>query len=257
MKSRSKSLRTRAESGCPERDCASLPASAAVLFGLNADERDRFAVLAARYARLAAYLGDTGFADLVRALTRTHPEMAGDELAGELPLFLQMAEPYRRFAELAEFAVLEQAIEGAFQAPCSSVVRMEELAALAPETFAYAVLAIQKPLTWLKFRTNVTSLWASMRCGVTPPKPERLAEPVDVIVWRQARAARFRILGAEEAAVLKQASQGVPFGALCEMMMEGGDAESAATRAAGYLRGWVEAELVCAVRIAAPAAEAK
>ena len=44
--------------------------------------------------------------------------------------------------------------------------------------------------------------------------------------------------------VLANARDGVPFGALCEMMAFSHGADDVAVRAATYLRGWLEAEII-------------
>ena len=97
--------------------------------------------------------------------------------------------------------------------------------------------------------TNVSSLWASLKCGETPPTPEDFASPTEIIVWRQGLGSRFRILGAEEAMAIDSAREGVPFSVICEMMAAFEDPDNAGLRAAGYLRGWIEAEIVSSVEI--------
>ncbi len=57
--------------------------------------------------------------------------------------------------------------------------------------------------------------------------------PQELLVWRQGAAARFRMLGREEAAALDAAARG-------EAIESDQSSES-------FLRGWLEAEIISAV----------
>jgi hypothetical protein len=50
----------------------------------------------------------------------------------------------------------------------------------------------------------------------------------------------------EEAMMWIEASRGARFGVLCEMLATFDDPDGAALRAAGYLQGWLEAEMLSA-----------
>ncbi|MEQ9681305.1 MAG: hypothetical protein RLO49_01255, partial [Rhodospirillales bacterium] len=52
---------------------------------------------------------------------------------------------------------------------------------------------------------------------------------------------RYRALTADEAAGLALLRAAGDFQTLCETLAQAGDGDDAALRAAGYLRGWVEA----------------
>jgi hypothetical protein len=111
--------------------------------------------------------------------------------------------------------------------------------------------------------TSVASVKPSQEpsSGLRPPSPIRYANgrrgnnveptaletPVEILVWRQSSASRFRQLNAEETMAFDEARNGVPFGVLCEMIAIMDDPDNAALRAATYLRGWIEAELICKI----------
>jgi hypothetical protein len=76
-----------------------------------------------------------------------------------------------------------------------------------------------------------------------------MSSPLQIMVWRQGSGARFRILGDEEAMAVDSAREGVTFGVICEMMAAFDDPDNAAIRAAGYLRGWIEAEIISSIRV--------
>jgi hypothetical protein len=78
-------------------------------------------------------------------------------------------------------------------------------------------------------------------------EPVTLGVPAEILVWRQSSASRFRQLSAEETMAFDEARNGVPFGVLCEMIAMMDDPDNAALRAATYLRGWIESELICKI----------
>ena len=204
------------------------------------------------YAMLRTYLGDVRFRELANLYIQAHPSDQPNArwYSRHLPDFLGASTLYRRHPEVAELARLERAINDAFDGPDQPVATMADLAAISPEHFAGAALRISPTVQRFAVSTNVSSLWASLKCGETPPDPEDFANPIEIIVWRQGMGSRFRILGAEEAMAIDSARNGLPFSVICEMMAIFEDPENAGLRAAGYLRGWIEAEIVSSVEIA-------
>jgi hypothetical protein len=105
----------------------------------------------------------------------------------------------------------------------------------------------------LRVTTNVTGLWSCLKCDEMPPKPYRLEAPQEILVWRQGESSRFRLLGDEEAMAFDTAAEGAPLSVVCDTIAAMDGPGTAALRAAGYLRGWVEAQAVSRIRlIAAP-----
>lgn len=198
--------------------------------------------LAAAYDRLSCYLGDTRFAALARGFLGESRE--------SMPDYLAKTQPWARQPELAELARIEQALATACASPPSDHVTLAEIEALSPAALQQARLEIGPSATRLRFRTNVTSLWSCMACDERPPRPELCAEPVEVLIWCQLGAARFRILGREEAALLDAAMAGAPYASLMRRIGE-------PRQMPGYLRGWAEAELIAAVRLASPGSASK
>jgi hypothetical protein len=200
---------------------------------------------------LKTYLGDEQFGRMGRDYVKAHSSHSPNArwFAHRLPEFLAAAEPWSGHPELAELADLERALNDAFDAPDAPVFTFGDLQALDPESIANATFAIHPSMRLIKAATNAASLWSALKSEERPPKPELLPEPIDILVWRQGFASRFRLLGAEEFMALSEAAKGVPFAVLCEMIATMDDPDSAAMRAGGYLRGWIEAELVSAVSL--------
>jgi hypothetical protein len=207
--------------------------------------------LANDYEKLHAYLGDVRFGKLAEDYIKAHPSDNPNArwFSRHLPEFLEKSPTFRRSPEVAELAMLERALNDVFDGPETAIAAMADLAAISPEQFSAVVFSFVPTLVQLTVTTNVTSLWSCLKCGERPPAPEDLAAPVAVLVWRQANSSRFRILGAEEAMALTCARDGMSFAHVCEMIAAHDDPDGAAMRAAGYLRGWIEAEIISCIRL--------
>jgi hypothetical protein len=68
--------------------------------------------------------------------------------------------------------------------------------------------------------------------------------PVSWLIWRRDFTACFRSLGEAEAWALRAVRDGANFSALCEGMCQWLDPEEAAPHAAGFLRQWVDDQLI-------------
>jgi Putative DNA-binding domain len=198
------------------------------------------------YEYLETYLGEEQFERMARGYVKAHPSRQPNArwFAHGVPEFLAAQEPWSRYPELAELAALERALNDAFDAPDAAIFTLADLQSFDASLIGSAELAIHPSMRLLKAKTNVASIWSALKSEERPPKPEALAEPIDILVWRQALASRFRLLGAEEAMAIGEAANSVPFGVLCEMIATMDDPDTAAMRAGSYLRGWIEAELV-------------
>jgi hypothetical protein len=212
--------------------------------------------LANDHEKLRCYMGETPFATMSKAYVAKYPSDQPNArwYSRHLPEFLASTAPFKKSPELGELAMLERALNDAFDAPEAPHKSFDDLASVPPEAIAGAHFVIHPSARCITVATNVTGLWSSLRCGEQPPRPYRLDEPQEVLAWRQGSASRFRLLGQEESMALAKAQEGLPFGVICEMIAMMDDPDSAAVRAATYLRGWIEAELISEIRLA-PAAK--
>jgi hypothetical protein len=207
--------------------------------------------LANDYEKLRAYVGEVRFNAMAQAYAMAHPSrQANARWFGQgLPIFLKQAHHFAQFPECVELAELELALATAFDAIDVASLGINALATLPPESIAGTAFAFHPSLQTLQFMHSTVSLWSALQCDEPPPRPHALDAPQTVMVWRQGSQSRFRILGDEEAMVLANARDGVPFGALCEMMAFSHGTEDVALRAATYLRGWLEAEIITSFRL--------
>lgn len=234
------------ESGRPGQRCAGRQRSAKR--GAAATDRGvrlgQF--LRGDYPRLHAYLGEVRFAQLVQACTDAYPSDTPSErwYSRHLPGFLAGCASFRRHPELAELARLENALAEAFAAPESPAIAMQDVARIPPEQLGRTTFALAPTVRRFPVSTNVTTIWAALRCEERPPFPIDLQAPLQVMVWRQSLGSRFRILGDEEAAAIDAMAKGSTFAEICGSIARFGGHEDAPARAASYLRGWVEAEII-------------
>jgi hypothetical protein len=155
-------------------------------------------VMAAGYPRLRAYLGDVKFTALSDAYFAALPSTVPNASFywNGFPAFIGGPQSPMLRDELAEFASLENALRHALE--------------IEPEASDHAapLNQLHPSAQLLQMKNNTLSLWSAMVAGELPPKPEALIAPVDVLVWRQGTAARFRMIGHEELMALKVAAAG-------------------------------------------------
>jgi hypothetical protein len=206
--------------------------------------------LAVDHAKLQLYLGAANFHAIGRRYAANFPQRDANArwFSRNLPKFLGETIPYSRTPELAELASLETALSTAFEAPDVPLVSTAHFKTLGAKVLDHYAIQLHPSVQHLRFLWNATSLWAALHCGEQPPRPERLDAPQDLLVWRQGSQPRFRLLGPEEALALDCALQGKSFAEIVQALAQPATPPQPAACAKAYLRGWVDAELVSALR---------
>ena len=203
-------------------------------------------ILGNDYEQVHAYLGDAGFARLVRSYIDANPsdQRSARWFGRHLPAFALENAPFSDHPEVGEIAALEKALSDAFDGPDAKPLAITQLATIPVEDWPGLVFQPHPTAIRLTFDTNAATIWSALKSETAPPKPARLPEPQALIVWRQDFMARFRPLDAEEAMMWNEAAKGVRFGVLCEMVATFAGEDEAELRAATYLRGWVDLGLL-------------
>ena len=204
------------------------------------------------YPALEAWCGTDAFDELVRAYIAAVPSRTQNArwVGRRLPEFLRGHESAADVPELAEIADIERALADAFDAPDAPVLGLAGLQVFAPETWGRLVFAPHPSAVRINAAHNSFAIWQSLTKDATPPEAERLPEPEAVLVWRYGTSPRVRVMGAEEAMIWTEAGGGRRFDELCEMLAAFDDPAGAAGRAAGYLQGWLTAEMITAAKLA-------
>ncbi|WP_052832905.1 DNA-binding domain-containing protein [Bradyrhizobium sp. LTSP885] len=200
---------------------------------------------------LHLYLGDETFDEMghayVKARPSQHPNLRWFSQA--LPDFLRSNAPYSDHPVLADLAALEQALNDAFDAKEGTVLALEAMAGFAPEMWNDLVFEPHPSAARIDLSTNAAAVWMALKNDEAPPEAETLAEPYRTLIWRQDTTPMFRELPTEEAMMWDEATNGIPFGVLCEMLATYDDPDGAAARGAGYLHGWITAGLLTAASV--------
>jgi hypothetical protein len=198
---------------------------------------------------LHLYLGDEMFDEMGHAYVAAHPSQHANLrwFSQGLPEFLKSTGPFSDHLALSDLAALEKALNDAFDAEDGAVLTLADMAGFAPEIWNDLKFQVHPSAARLNLSTNASAIWLSLKNDETPPDAVVLEAPSRLLVWRQNVTPMFRELGPEEAMMWDEASGGIPFGALCSMLATYNDPDGAAARGAGYLHGWITAELLTGV----------
>lgn len=206
-------------------------------------------VIVADHERLHAYLGDGSFRAMARAYVARCPSRHPNArwFSQRLPEFLREHEPYAEQPVLSELAALERALNNAFDGADAPVVGMADLAVLPPEIWGGISFVRHPTATTFEVSTNVAAIWMALKAGKEPPPAQSLETPARILVWRHATSPMFREMSAEETMMWEEAGRGARFADLCTMLAVYNDPASAPARAAGFLKGWLDAGLLTRV----------
>jgi hypothetical protein len=192
-------------------------------------------------------LGDDQFFQAASDYVRAHPSHArsirwlGKDFAG----WLAATAPWADLPVAADMAAFEWALGLAFDAPNASPLNADAPAGVPPEAWPVLTFDLHPALNRLSLAFDVAPFQQAVaRDGDPDAAPEPITGGPQVwVVWRDPASliVRYRDLAADEAAGLDVLFSGGDFQTLCERLAGFGGAEDAALRAAGYLKGWLDA----------------
>lgn len=225
----------------------------ATLFGVyrNAYVGRLVEILQNEYPVLAAYCGGERFRTLAESYIAAFPSNSqnarwfGTRLLG----FLQSAMPYRNNPELADIASIETAVSNAFDAADEPVLDIGGVTRFPADAWGRLIFTPHASVSRVDVATNAFAIWKALKDDAPPPASLTLAEPEHIIVWRQETTPLVRVMGREEAMMWTEAARGVRFEVLCEMLATFDDPDTAASRAAGYLQGWLRDHMLTAATL--------
>jgi hypothetical protein len=207
------------------------------------------AALTDNFTVLARALGDEAFDALGRAYLDARPSQHpsirwfGHELAD---FMAQADEDLVPHPGLVDFARMDWALRGAFDAAEAPPLEPATLAALGPDDWAGLLLQLQPHVQSVALAHAIEPAWRVLRewepeSGADQPElPEPVPHEHVLLAWRQGGETRWRSLEPLEAALLEGVAAGQPFALLCERAAEVlGDAEAAAPAVIGALQRWL------------------
>ena len=205
--------------------------------------------LATDYEALSAAMGADEFKAVCRAYIATTDSSYRNVrwYGGALPDFLRATAPWSEQPIFSEIALFEWTLTLAFDAPDDVAVTFDELAALPGEQWPTVAFVLHPCVNLISLHTNAPAFRKASDAGEALPEPSAAAAPVWWLIWRRDYTACFRSLSEPEAWALRAVQEGANFSALCEGMCEWFEPEEAASHAAGFLRQWVDDEVIASV----------
>jgi hypothetical protein len=198
-------------------------------------------VLAEDFERTAEVIGRDRFGETARAYLAAHPSEhpsvrhLGRYFAG----FIASHPPAGAPPWLADLARLEWARVEVFDAPDTTPVTVERLAAVAPEGWSGLRFVPVWAMEVLESAWPLHQIW---RDGGDPPP-----DPTALRIWRQDGLVYHAPMDALERAALARLVSGQCFGEICEALTHL-DPEAAAAEAGSLLVRWVEDGLIAELR---------
>ncbi|TDP61476.1 DNA-binding domain-containing protein [Roseateles toxinivorans] len=214
----------------------------------NAYRARLIAALGDNYTVLQRAMGDEGFETLALAYIAAHPSRQasirwfGDGLAG----FMAEHEDLVPHPALVDFARMDWALRGAFDAADAAVLGLQDLTVLAPDEWPTLRFKLHPSVQRIGLTWAIAPAWHVLRdfepeTGEDAPEmPEPDASDHTMLVWRQGLETRWRSLDPIEAQLLQALAEGQDFATLGASLAEQlGDEGHAARAVAALLGRWL------------------
>ncbi|ARB92043.1 DUF2063 domain-containing protein [Legionella longbeachae] len=197
--------------------------------------------LSSNFPALHTYLGTEQFNELATLYINAHPSSYRSiRWYGDLlPDFIKSQ--YPQYPNLAELADFEWKMSLAFDAVDAHVVRVEDMASVAPEAWGGLQFILHPSLQRINYVCNSIPLWQALTHEQKLPELQQSSEPTAWVLWRKPEyLIQFYSLSCEEAWALDNLLQGISFGTLCEGLCHWINPEEVGMQAASYLKGWIQ-----------------
>lgn len=200
-----------------------------------------------------AFLGEDKFEYLVIAYIKTYPSHYPSVrwVGKNLVSYIKQQETFANQAFLAELALFEWhqslVFDGSDQ-PC--LFQLEEMI-FAPEQWPQLHFKFIPNLQKIELYFNACQYWQAVEDNSELPTINKNEFPTQWLIWRKKLDPHWRSLDVHEAWALQQAQAGSNFGDICEGLIEWVDAEHVAMVAAGFLKQWINDQLIISIQVEA------
>jgi len=131
---------------------------------------------------------------------------------------VKQLEPFNALVEVAEIAAIEQAFANSFDAADCHYVTQQQLAQLAPETWATLSLTFHDSVQLLPQRYNSFQIWQALDKAHIPPL--KIPDKCTWLIWRHNLISHYRALENAELSALITAKTTGSFASVCEVLLE-------------------------------------
>ena len=203
--------------------------------------------LAVDYSALEKYLGRESFETMTLDYLHRYPSRQRSVrwFGQHLPAYLERyhrAEDAEFVRELARYEWAQASVFDAADSP--SLVQLDDMAQFPPDVWPALRFEFKPALCWLDLYWNVPQVESALDDGQAMPPTQRSEFPLRWLLWRREFKTFWRSLDVHEAWALEQAANGANFAEICEGLLEWVDAEQAALVAAGFLKQWINDQMV-------------
>jgi hypothetical protein len=203
--------------------------------------------LANDYSMLRKLLGDEAFSDVAQAYISDHPSpyFSLRWFGGRLAEHLGYDAGGGAHDWTAEMAQLENAFVNSFDARDVPIRSVEDATQVAPEDWPQLRMMFHPSVQVIGLWWNTVPRWRAAKRDEKPPVPQRLAQVLDCLLWREGLNTQYRTLEPLEAVVLRAAMQGEDFAELCGLIAAHLQSqEEVALRAVVLLKSWLAAGMI-------------
>jgi hypothetical protein len=198
------------------------------------------------YGKVASYLGDDQFNQLMERYIEKHPSHTTNlrYFSVNLPELVRDEAPFNSLAELYELACIERAFADSFDAKCIHYATLAELSTLPEQAWETLQFNFQSSLQILWLEHNTFPIWKALSDDNIPPKSEKTTASAWVL-WRGSDLiSHYKVLSGAEAAVLGLALDGETFAVICEKLLVFFSEEETPMKAIGFLQSWITEEML-------------
>ena len=198
------------------------------------------------FEALRAALGEGGFKEACTAFIQATPSTFRNVrwYGGAFPEFLRTNSPWSQRPWLWEIALFEWTLTLAFDAADDPPVTFERLATLPGEAWESLIFRLHPSVRLMRLRTNAPAFRKAVDSAESLPDPQLSESFTDWLVWRKDFSVHFRSLTQPEAWAIQALQRGANFPAVCEGLVEWAPENETPAMAAGWLRSWVDDQLI-------------
>ena len=153
--------------------------------------------------------------------------------------FLSVSDIYKDQTMLSEMAQFEWLLREAFDASDDTVLSMDALQQLKPESWPGLKFTFQSSVNRIDLLNNIPQIWQAIDKQQPPMEMLENDYPVAWFIWRKGLRTYYRSMDVDEAWVMDAMLSGNDFATICSGVCEWVDEQNAAIRVAGFIQNWI------------------